>query len=286
MQKTLKSNREVKASAFTAFFSLPENAAKLYSALNEKEEVSPEDITYTTLSGVLFMARKNDMAFQVKNRVLVISEHQSTINANMPLRDAIYFGRTIEKIVEAKNIYKSSLIKIPTPEFFVFYNGKEDFPKEKILRLSDAYIEESEKPMLELIVRVININFPVNHPILEKCRPLYEYSWFVQKIREYQEQGMNLTEAISYAMVDGDREGIMTEFMKENGSEAVNMLFTQFNMEDALEVRYEEGIERGIIALIQTCQELGHSEEEIFIKIKEKFELSDKQAAEYLRNKN
>ena len=246
MQKTLKSNREVKASAFTAFFSLPENAAKLYSALNGKEEVSPEDITYTTLSGVLFMARKNDMAFQVKNRVLVISEHQSTVNANMPLRDAIYFGRTIEKIVEAKNIYKSSLIKIPTPEFFVFYNGKEDFPKEKILRLSDAYIEEAEKPMLELIVRVININFPVNHPLLEKCRPLYEYSWFVQKIREYQEQGLNLAEAISYALVDGDREGIMTEFIKENGSEAVNMLFTQFNMEDALEVRYEEGVEKGI----------------------------------------
>lgn len=67
MSNELKSNREVKASAFTAFFSVPENAAKLYSALDEGEEVSPEDISFTTLSGVLFMARKNDLAFTVKN---------------------------------------------------------------------------------------------------------------------------------------------------------------------------------------------------------------------------
>ena len=66
------SNTEVKSSAFTAFFSEPENAAQLFSAL-EGQEVSPEDITYTTLEGVLFVARKNDMAFTVKNKVLVIS---------------------------------------------------------------------------------------------------------------------------------------------------------------------------------------------------------------------
>lgn len=34
MQKDLKSNREVKASAFTAFFSIPENAAKQRTSIN------------------------------------------------------------------------------------------------------------------------------------------------------------------------------------------------------------------------------------------------------------
>ena len=84
-------NREMKSSAFTTYFSNPQNAAKLYAALDGKEDVSPEDIVYTTLQGVLFMARKNDMAFTVKNKVLVISEHQSTVNDNMPLRSAIYY---------------------------------------------------------------------------------------------------------------------------------------------------------------------------------------------------
>lgn len=92
------SNREVKSSAFTTYFSDPKNAAQLYSAL-EGVEVAPEDIHFTTLEGVLFVARKNDMAFTVKNRVLVISEHQSTVNNNMPLRDIIYYGRTMEKLI-------------------------------------------------------------------------------------------------------------------------------------------------------------------------------------------
>lgn len=205
----------------------------------------------------------------------------------MPLRDVIYYGRTIEKLVEAKNIYKSSQIKIPTPEFYVFYNGKEDFPKEKILKLSDSYIEETKEPMLELIVRVININLFSNHPILEKCRPLYEYAWFVQKIREYQEEGRNLSEAIACTIEECVANGIMAGFIRENGSEAVNMLFTQFNMDDSLEVRYEEGIEKGIEksidVLIQICQEMGLSREEVLFKIKQKYEFSDEKAEEYLK---
>ena len=242
---THATNREVKSSAFTTFFSNPENAAKLYAALDEQEAVSPGDIVFRTLSGVLFMARKNDMAFTVNNKVLVISEHQSTINANMPLRDAIYYGRTMEKMIEPKALYRTGQIPIPTPEFFVFYNGTDDFPAEKILKLSDAYLEKTDSPMLELKVRIININLPVNHPILERCRPLYEYSFFIQKIRDHIDSGKNRDEAIIQAMKDCEQEGIMAEFLREHGTEAVNMLFTEFNVEDALEVRFEEGVQEG-----------------------------------------
>lgn len=239
------SNREVKSSAFTTFFGNPVNAAKLYAALCGGKEVAPEDIEYKTLSGVIFMARKNDMAFSVNNKVLVISEHQSTINDNMPLRDAIYYGRTMEKMIEPRALYRTGQIPIPTPEFFVFYNGDKDFPEEKLLRLSDAYIEKTDAPMLELIVKVININLPSNHPILQQCRPLYEYSWFIQAIKNHMEDGRNRDEAIIRAMADCEHEGILVDFLREHGTEAVNMLFTEFNMEDALEVRFEEGKAEG-----------------------------------------
>lgn len=261
---TPATNREVKSSAFTTFFSDPENAAKLYAALEEQEAVSPGDIVFRTLSGVLFMARKNDMAFTVNNRVLVISEHQSTINANMPLRDAIYYGRTMEKLIEPRALYRTGQIPIPTPEFFVFYNGTDDFPAEKILKLSDAYLEKTDSPMLELKVRIININLPVNHPILERCRPLYEYSFFIQKIRDYIDSGKSRDEAIIQAMKDCEQEGIMAEFLREHGTEAVNMLFTEFNVEDALEVRFGEGQQQGqetMLKLVNAMISDGRSEE-------------------------
>lgn len=269
-------NRETKDSAFTAYFSEPENAAQLYSALNGTQ-VLPEDIHYTTLEGVLFVARKNDMSFTVKNKVLVISEHQSTINKNMPLRSAIYYGRTMEKLIEPKGLYREKRLLIPTPEFYVFYNGDTPFPEEDMMKLSDAYLEKADVPMLELIVKVININLPVNHDILKQCRPLYEYSWFIQKIKEYLHKGYNRDEAIIGAIKDCEKEGIMVDFVRKHGTEAVNMLFTQFNMEDALEVRYEEGFEDGeqkgrMLNLIQlVCRKLqkGKSAEVIAEELEE-----------------
>lgn len=246
---TVSANREFKASAFTAYFSVPENAAALYRALEQEEGIiKPEDIMYTTLEGVLFMARKNDLAFTVKEKVLVIGEHQSTLNWNMPLRSAIYYGRTMERLIPPRDIYKTRQIMIPTPEFYCFYNGTRKQPAEQILRLSDAYLESTENPMLELTVKMININLSAGHPLLEKCHAMYEYASFIQKIREYMEQELGRSQAIEEAMNDCLENGIMVDFIHEHGSEVINMLFTEFNMEDALEVRGEECYDEGKIA--------------------------------------
>lgn len=285
-----QSNREVKSSAFTTYFSDPQNAAQLYSAL-EGVEVSPEDIHFTTLEGVLFVARKNDMAFTVKNRVLVISEHQSTVNNNMPLRDVIYYGRTMEKLIDPKTLYRRKLVTIPTPEFYVFYNGDEPYPAEKVMKLSDAYLDKSKAPMLELTVKVININLPENHALLSQCRPLYEYSWFIQRIKDYMADGMNRDSAITQTIKDCEREGIMVDFVRKHGTEAVNMLFTQFNLDDAMEVRYEEGVEDGIekgiergellklIQQVQRKQQKGLSIEDIAADLEEEPSLIEKISA-------
>ncbi len=91
---------------------------KRYNSRENSSLISREALFF-----LLFVARKNDLAFTVKNRVLVISEHQSTVNENMPLRDLLYLGRTLEKLPDKRTLYKRKLVKIPTPEFFVFYYG-------------------------------------------------------------------------------------------------------------------------------------------------------------------
>ena len=57
---------------------------------------------------------------------------------------------------------------------------------------------------------------------------------------------MNRDTAVTLAIKDCIREGIFAEFVTKHGTEVENMLFTQFNMDDALAVRYEEGLEDGI----------------------------------------
>lgn len=101
-QTMQRSNREHKSTVFTSYFGIAENAASLYNGLNCETHVQPEDIVFETLEGVLYMARKNDLAFTAKQKILVIGEHQSTVNFNMPIRSAIYYGRTMEKIMKVR----------------------------------------------------------------------------------------------------------------------------------------------------------------------------------------
>lgn len=127
--------------------------------------------------------------------------------------------------------------------------------------LSDAYLDKTEHPMLELVVKVININPSSGHRLLKECRPMYEYSWFIQQIKDYLADGWSRDDAIAQAVQDCLDEGIMVEFMQEHGSEAVNMLYTQWNWDDAMEVEreeaYEDGVEAGKIAGMAEGKSLG-----------------------------
>ena len=107
------------------------------------------------------MGMLNDVSFTIGGKVIFLVEHQSTISENLPIRLLLYIARVYEKIIEKKAMYRQKLMKIPTPELIVLYNGKSYYPDEKVLRLSDAF---SEAPMhtemfggLELTVRVLNL---------------------------------------------------------------------------------------------------------------------------------
>ena len=126
-------------------FNNKKEALGLYNNLFDTAYTDESLVNIVTLEDVLFIPRKNDIAFTMNGKFVVLVEHQSTINENMPLRFLIYIARLYEKIIEADNIYKRKLVKIPAPEFTVLYNGREDLihngrkVTELELRLSDAF---------------------------------------------------------------------------------------------------------------------------------------------------
>jgi hypothetical protein len=95
-------------------------------------EVSPNiPVTINTLEGVLFKSRMNDISFAIGNRVVVLIEHQSAVNENMPLRLLLYIAKIYETITGEKDIYRKKKIPLPLPEFIVLYNGSAPYPDEK-----------------------------------------------------------------------------------------------------------------------------------------------------------
>ena len=205
-----------------------------------------------TLQDVLFMDRVNDISFEIGGKLIILIEHQSTINPNMALRLLMYIAIVYEKILGDKNIYASKPIPIPRPEFFVLYNGKAPYPDETILKLSEAFesgaelgLPEKGSPALELEVKVININLGRNDSIVKRCEILAAYSAFVGKVGEYEKENEGREAAIKKAIKYCIEHEILKEFLAQNSSEVMNMLMTEWNWDDALAVRFEEGLEEG-----------------------------------------
>ena len=145
-------------------------------------------------------------------------EHQSTINENMPLRCLEYIGRIFENILEMRDRYARLLIKIPTPEFYVFYTGNESISAMQELKLSDAFIQKIEAPQLELIVKVINLNSKENEGFLESCPILKEYAKFVGVVKDFKlkqgKKGYDI--AIRYCI----KNNILKDYIINNAKEA------------------------------------------------------------------
>ncbi len=81
----MKANRTYKDSLFRSIFNNPARLASLYKAISGRD-TSPDDITINTLDGIFMNNVKNDISFQIGNRLVILLEHQSTWNPNMPLR--------------------------------------------------------------------------------------------------------------------------------------------------------------------------------------------------------
>lgn len=243
-----KENREVKNSVFIDLFcydrTAEDNVISLYNALHEETLPEGTRVEWMQLDNVIYMTLRNDVAFQVDGKTMIFAEHQSTINENMPLRSFLYAGRAYEQLVPDRGRYRKKRIALPYPEFYTFYSGKEKYIKETILRLSDSYRQErNAETMLELIVRVININLEEQHEILEKCPILKEYSQLMAMIRDNQCQGKK--DAYKIAMQECISQGMLKEYLQRKGSEVCNMLIADYNYELDMEVQREEAREEG-----------------------------------------
>jgi hypothetical protein len=239
-------NSSHKDSVFTALFSDKKCLLELYNAIEGTHYEDESRIELNTLQNVLFMDRLNDISFTLDGRLVVLIEHQSTINANMPLRFLLYIARVYEKLIQPKTIYRENLQKIPKPEFIVLYNGIDPYPDRHIQKLSDAFIGLGidETPALELTVQVLNINKGCNEQIVKKSRNLDGYATFIALIRENRNT-MDMEGAVTEAIKTCIRENILGDFLKIHSTEVINMLFTDWNWDAAKEVWQEEAEARG-----------------------------------------
>jgi hypothetical protein len=257
LEAVMGANRQYKDSVFSLLFGTPDALRELYGAIAGVTLDPLVEIEINTLSDVLFMEFINDLSFIVGGRLVVLIEHQSTFNPNLPLRLLIYVARVYEKITRSSDKYSGKKILLPRPEFIALYNGPDgNRPDVEVLRLSDAFADLADLAALglskdtvlplDLVVTVYNINKGRNADMLRRSETLDGYSGFIDKVREYKnDKTLDDTAAMTAAVKWCIEHGILKQFLEANASEVINMLLGEWRYEDWVAVREHEAQEKG-----------------------------------------
>lgn len=261
MKNETNVKRNYKDTVFRMLFKEKENLLSLYNALNGTAYSNVRDLEITTLENAVYMNYKNDISFVLAHELLLY-EHQSTFNPNMPLRDLFYVSSVLQGRVGDGDLYSRRIVKIPAPKFIVFYNGTGSQPEQQILRLSDAFEKKQENPAMELTVAVYNINLGHNPELLEACRLLKEYAQYVEQVRTFA-RVLPFPKAVEKAVSYCIGNGILSDFLSKNRAEAIAMSIFEYDEEKHMKNEREEGREEGreeAFALMQRLKEDGRNE--------------------------
>ena len=255
-----KTNRNYKDSVFVDLFAhdinAKENFISLYNALHGTNlDAKTTDVQPVMLERVLYMKYYNDVAMLINGKIVILIEHQSTINQNMPFRFLEYIARIYEKITTKDEKFGRKLVKLPIPEFYVFYNGKDDYPTESVMKLSDAFMQlgddselknqlENANYPLEISVKVININVDKENPILKRCEALKEYSEFIEQVRFNIENAV--PEPFTTAIKEAIKKGFLSDYLNRKSTEVQNMLLAEYDYDTDIAVQRKEAFEDGM----------------------------------------
>lgn len=235
-------NRIYRDALFKRIFGSEEHkdySLSLYNAVNHTTYTNPEEIVINSLEDVVYMKVKNDVSF-LFNQSMVLFEQQATWNPNMPFRMLDYILTEWKGMLEDPyDIYLPGPIRLPVPQCIVFYNGPETAQFREELRLSDLY-EGKGKGCLELYARVYNINGNSESDLLMKCRPLYEYTWVIDHIKEKMDRREGKLGEVISAVIDSiPKDFMIYEMMQKEKTEVLGVLMTEFD-----EKKYKEAVKR------------------------------------------
>ena len=137
---------KIKDSVFTNLFKEKKYLFQLYKALHpEDTNAAEEQLTYVTIENILINGLYNDLGFMVGNRLIILTEAQSTWSVNIIIRVLLYLAQTYhDYLAQTKQpLYTSKQVQIPEPELYVIYTGERQERPAEIL-LSKEFFDGKE----------------------------------------------------------------------------------------------------------------------------------------------
>lgn len=244
-------NRQYRDSLFKIVFNEKKELMSLYNALSGKNLTNPDDLIINTLEDAIYVGIKNDISF-IFDENLSIYEHQSTFTPNLALRGFFYIADLYKKMYYSDKIFTKSRISILTPRLIIFYNGNEEIPDVVKQHLSDSFINKGGRSDLEVTAHIYNINAGHNQELTGKCRKLYEYCSFIDRIKKTinQKDTENINQLLNQVIDECISDDILADILTEERNRVMTTILAQFDAEKYIEYEreysYSEGLEQGI----------------------------------------
>ncbi len=127
-------------------------------------------------------------------------------------------------------------------------------------------------------------NYGRNADLLRACKPLEEYSWFINRINEilFDQDPRDIVIATKTAIDEIPMDFEIRSFLISHKAEVTGMLDTEYNEAEIKELFVEEGLQKGIIGCVELLRSLGLDDVVIAEKIIQQYSLTKEEAAKYL----
>lgn len=229
----LNMNRKYQDSFFSSLFKIPKYRKAAYLLMHpEDADVDDSEFENIELENVFTIDMYNDICFMVRGRLIILMEHQSTLNYNMPVRVLLYVVEEYKKLLSMKKykraLYGSRQIRLPKPEFYMIYTGSGNCPD--CLELSDAFEGKGEGSFLELKVTVYKED--------NVKGIIHEFISLIHLVRKASAEGKTMEEAIKAAIVQYQEGYEISEYFEQR-KDVFQLLGEAITWEEYLELRDE-----------------------------------------------
>ena len=234
----------IRDSVFSDLFRDKRYLLKLYQTLHpEDTETTEDDLVDVTIQNVLTNDLYNDLGFRNKDRIVILTEAQSSWSVNIVVRAFLYLAQTWNDYIETtnQNRYGSRKLSLPRPEVYVIFSGNRQ-ERPEYLSLTDEFFG-GEEGFLDIRVKMLYGDG--EDDII---------SQYVNFTKIYQEQsGLHgrTKEAVRETIRICKDKNVLREYLSSREKEVVSIMMALFDQEKAVEQfgyeKKQEGREEGRI---------------------------------------
>ena len=217
----------IKDSVFTNLFQDKKYLLQLYKTLHpEDTQVSEDALSDITIHNIMTNDVYNDVGFMVGEKLLILTEAQTTWTENIAVRILIYLMVTYQDYIKKtkQNVYRSKKIRLPRPELYVIYTGDRK-ERTEYISLADEFFE-GQKTFLDAKIKVLYGS--------GQGDIISQYVAFTKVYDEQRKLHGRTRKAVTETIRICKDKNVLKEYLEEREKEVENIMLAMYDEKEIL----------------------------------------------------